>query len=380
MYSASDLGASFVGNFRINGMMMRYSDFIPRFYNLCKSLGFQPGKTMPSRAFCSDENQGFPIILITKHFGTFPFNHGRVGGVVSIDRHAPHAHHGKDVVIIQASHVGYDPDSASFGSYRRLQTERNEATPTCGKLCSVNDWYIGEYRFAKENIHLIQDNGKYLISIDNLLMSKDREEGLFLRLERMLKQINGEYRLVKSFSTSRIFEVSDEFIQILAGYEWRGGRGEAIGSKLSPDLFYYHRKFGEDVEEDSYLERNIQPVMPLIVTSPTPALTAAQITTQVEFDRTYRSILKEGSYRGKKTLFISGLHIDVSPQPGQIFPLTKFIPWAAYYQDSDGSSFIWEQAELMEKIMEQSKDNPDQIDLEAAIQAMRETEEVRVKL
>ena len=75
-----------IGDFQIDDMM-RYSLFVPRLYNLCKSPGFEPGKIMPSRAFCSDENQGCPIILITKHFGTFPFNHGMVGGVVATDRH-----------------------------------------------------------------------------------------------------------------------------------------------------------------------------------------------------------------------------------------------------------------------------------------------------
>ena len=78
-----------MGDFRISGKMMRYSLFVPRFYNLCKSYGFSPGRIMPSRAFCSDENQGYPIILITQHFGTFPFNHGRVGGIVSTQRHGP---------------------------------------------------------------------------------------------------------------------------------------------------------------------------------------------------------------------------------------------------------------------------------------------------
>ena len=75
---------------------------------------------MPSRAFCSDENQGYPIILIAKHFGSFPFNHGRVEGIVATDRHGPHAHHGKDVVIIQVSHVGYEPATEQFGMYRRV--------------------------------------------------------------------------------------------------------------------------------------------------------------------------------------------------------------------------------------------------------------------
>ena len=111
-----------VRGFQIQGMMMRYNLFIPRLYNWCKSLGFQPGKIMPSRAFCSDESQGYPVIMIGKHFGTFPFNHGRVGGIVANTRHGPHASHGQDLVIIQASHVGYDPQTGEFGTYRRLQT------------------------------------------------------------------------------------------------------------------------------------------------------------------------------------------------------------------------------------------------------------------
>ena len=66
-----DLAAATVepgGGFQIQGMMMRYNVFMPRLFNWCKSLGFEPGKIMPSRAFCSDESQGYPIIMITKHF------------------------------------------------------------------------------------------------------------------------------------------------------------------------------------------------------------------------------------------------------------------------------------------------------------------------
>ncbi|MFN2338306.1 MAG: hypothetical protein ABR544_04970, partial [Gammaproteobacteria bacterium] len=106
MYSSSANMQGTLDDFHVEGMMMRYSVFVPKLYNYCKSLDFEAGMIMPSRAFCSDENQGFPIILITKHFGAFPFNHGQVGGVVATDRHGPHAHHGKHLVIIQASHVG----------------------------------------------------------------------------------------------------------------------------------------------------------------------------------------------------------------------------------------------------------------------------------
>ena len=94
---------------------MRYGKFVPRLYNLCRSLDYTPGKIMPARAFCADENQGYPIIQLTKHFGTFLFNHGRAGGIMATDRHRPHAHHGKDLLILQASHVGYDPETGEFG-------------------------------------------------------------------------------------------------------------------------------------------------------------------------------------------------------------------------------------------------------------------------
>jgi hypothetical protein len=114
MYGTSGLISSLLGAYHMSEVSMRYSRFMPRAYNLAKSLGFKRGKIMPSRAFCSDESQGYPSILIAKHFGIFPFNHGLVGGVMATDRHAPHAHHGKDLVIIQASHVGYDPENGNL--------------------------------------------------------------------------------------------------------------------------------------------------------------------------------------------------------------------------------------------------------------------------
>ena len=49
-----------MGDFKISDRMMRFSVFVPRLYNLCRSYGFEKGRIMPSRAFCSDENQVFP--------------------------------------------------------------------------------------------------------------------------------------------------------------------------------------------------------------------------------------------------------------------------------------------------------------------------------
>ncbi len=72
------------------------------------------------------------------------------------------------------------------------------------------------------------------------------------------------------------------------------------------------------------------------------------------------------------------MNVDISPQKGQIFPLTKFIPWAAYHQTPDGKHETWEQAELYERLKSQPTENPDQVDLEEAIKIMGSVEEIKL--
>ncbi len=378
MHKTTGSISSLLGAFQMADVSMRYSQFIPRVYNLALSLGFEAGKIMPSRAFCSDESQGYPIILIAKHFGSFPFNHGLVGGIVATDRHGPHAQHGQDLFIIQASHVGYDPKTRHFGTYRRLQTKKQNETSSCGKICGALDRYLNEYNFAHNNIYLIKENGKPKIIIDNQLLHVQREEGLILKLEQFVEV--DEYGIPipeMSHSTSKVFAVSPNLNKYLEDYQWKT-QAEVIGHRLHPDLFYFKRNISEHPEGRDHLEKNLLNVMPYIVTSKWPALTAAQANTQIEFDRAFRSISQDPSYKGKKVLFISGLNVDISPQKEQLFPLTKFIPWAAYVQDEYGEQQTWEQAELFEKLIKQSTENPDQINLEAAIEIMQGTKEIRL--
>lgn len=374
MFSSNTNMQSIVSNFHIESMM-RYSLFVPRLYNLCRSLGFNAGEIIPSRAFCSDENQGFPIILIAKHFGAFPFNHGRVGGIVATDRHGPHAHHGKDMVIIQASHVGYDPETQTFGRYCRLQTTDHEKTSTCGKIGGVLQWYQDEYRFAQKNIFLGREGDIYTISIDNQLLNEKRTEGIFLKLEELVENENGKLNLLHNLSTSRVYAASKELCQHLPDDIWQN---TAIGEQLRPEMFVYHHHINSDIEGYDHLENNLINAMPWIITSDAPMLVAAQVNTQAEFDRAYRSIIKEPEYHNKKLLFISCLNIDISPREGQIFPLTKCVPWAAYIQDGEGNSRTIEQTEIVEMLMQQDTENPDQIDLEEAIQQMINAEEIKI--
>lgn len=381
MYSSTANIRALMADFHVAGMMMRYSIFIPQLYNLCRSLGFEPGKIMPSRAFCSDENQGYPIILITKHFGVFPFNHGQVGGIVATDRHAPHAEHGRDMVIIHASHVGYDPERGAFGAYRRIQSADQHLTASCGKIEAVLRWYQEEYAFARDNILLERHGEDYWVTIDNQLLRENRSEGLFLNLERLAAPVvaDNDFRPVRCHSTAKSLVAAPELRQWMEEESWSDGRSEPIGQRLLPEFFRFKRDIQGDLEGRSHLEQNLLDPMAWIVTSPHPLLTAAQVNTQVEFDRTFRTIVREHGYQGKRVLYISGLNIDISPQAGQRFPLTKFVPWAAFIQQPDGSHDTLEQIELLARLREQPSENPDQIDLEEAIHQMERFQQIHIE-
>lgn len=107
-----------IADFHIEGHTFRYSSFVSRLRSWCRSLGFDDDKTLASRAVCSDENQGFPIILLAREFGGFPFDHGLVGGVIATDRHGPHAAHAKDALIVHVSHSSSGRDMVLWSRQR----------------------------------------------------------------------------------------------------------------------------------------------------------------------------------------------------------------------------------------------------------------------
>ena len=238
-----------IENLRIGPYAMRYSVFVPRLYNLCRSLGFERERMMPSRAFCSDESQGYMII-------------DRTGG------------------------------------------------PT------------------------------------------------------------------KRLSTATVFRPSGAIKKCLPDAIWQD-TPRPIGEKLTADLFWFRRPPAADIEGHDILEEALQPAMPALVTSVNPALDAARYHTQLEFDRTYRSILRADCYRNKNLLFISGVNIDISPRQGFPFPLIKFVPWAAHGSLRGGQGFVWEQDQVSEALRRQDAENPDRLSFDASIQRMADAEEIR---
>ena len=284
------------------------------------------------------------------------------------------------MLIIQASHVGYDPENQVFGTYRRAQTTHMECSSSCGKIQQVISWYQNEYDFARHNILLHNEDGQKIIIVDNQLLRQDRDNSLLLRLEKLIATDSGEQPVpLRILSTAKVYSPAQEFIDRMGEMAFNGITPQPIGTHLTADMFYFRRDIPQMEEGAHHLEHNLIDYMPQIVTSNSPHLLAAQITTQIEFDRTFRTIVKEHAYKGKKVVFIAGLNIDISPQSDQLFPLTKFVPWAAYIQDSDGYYFTLEQEELVQTLQQQSVENPDQIDLEHAIRMMASAEEIKIE-
>jgi hypothetical protein len=383
MYNVRQEIQASLGSFTMEGRWFRYSSFVPRLYNWCQALGFEAGRIMPSRAFCSDESQGYPVILMAKHFAAFPFNHGRVGGIMAVDRHGPHAHHGKDLLIVHASHVGYNPETKHFGSYRRGQTEHSTCSSNCGKIHGTLDCYLKEYEFAKNNIFIDMRGDQCRLTIDNKYLSNIQTNTLVLQLDRMLEQrLNGEMVPLSNQSTSRTFRASSEFYEHMCQFFTKSEGAVPIGDALLADYFIFQSDLSGVNDHDGLqqLESNLIGVMPNIVTSKAPLLTAAQANIQAEFDRAHRSILQEPEYQGRNLLYITGLNIDISPEVGQLFPLTKFVPWAAYIQLKTGESYVVEQNDLFDQLNACSEENNDQISMDDAIHSMEDAEEVVLHL
>lgn len=369
-----------IAPFNVRGLAIPYAEFVPKLYNLCISLGFSRNFIMPSRAFCSDENQGLPIILLTKHFGTFPFDHGRVGGIIAVDRHLPHSTHGEDLVIIQASHVGYDPATSIYGYCKRPKMYGDNISASCGKILNVIGPFMSRYNFAKQRIFLHRtETGEHLITVKDLFIdfeSKPVENELVLKLHKIVK-LTSENRIVPvaTHSTSHTYEVSEEFRRRIdsTGYVWKLGVGEAIDKHLKSDLFFFREKFHEN-DDSVLLEKNLIDFMPAIVTNASPSLKAAKINVQMEFARTVQSIRRGTAYEGKNLLYVSGLNIDIAAY--EDYPETSyFVPWAAYIQLKDScpvEEYIHplEQEQFYAKLMEQSIVNPDQLSIKEEIEKM----------
>ena len=70
--------------------------------------------------------------------------------------------------------------------------------------------------------------------------------------------------------------------------------------------------------------------------------------------------------------------MDLSPGGGLLYPLTKFVPWAAYGRLRDGTRFLLEQDALFDALAAQPVENPDQVSFDRAIDTMAAAEAIEL--
>ena len=204
-------------------------------------------------------------------------------------------------MVSHASHVGYDSQRQRFGVYQRLFAADSPYGHSCGRLCAVMAWYREEYDYARANISVGLIADRPGVFTDNHLLEPDRREGPFLHLDRLIEVPTTPLLVL---SSAKAFAAAEPLVKAMPAELWRAER-RPIGDRLTPDLFFYRRDPVSGPEGQDLLDAELQPIMPALMASPHPALDAARFTTQIEFDRTYRSIQRHPAYRGKNFLFVS---------------------------------------------------------------------------
>ncbi|GMR08527.1 MAG: hypothetical protein BMS9Abin26_1532 [Gammaproteobacteria bacterium] len=345
-------------NVDIHAYAMDYARFIPRLYNLCQSFDLKARRIRLASAFCMDEDQSYCQLLLAKHFGRFPADLSFIDGTLDREAFNEFSTHAGDMIIIQASHIGYNPLKSAFCTFPDPTSDIVAGEISCHSLCTAIEWCQQEYNFAQQQIQLERSNGNTMIIIDNGLLNNDRQHGLFLNLENLVAREEGlkENEFLETRSTAKVFRASRRLAEQMTQTQM------PIGHLLSPGDFYFRfpdieRKTGNAIE-------NLSEYMPLIVTSEEPGLMAAQINTMVEFDRNSRYIKKRDNFRGRRIVYLAGLNVDIQSSKPVQFQQTRFIPWAAYIRVGEGVHSTLEQAALTNKLFSQSHNNPDQLDLD----------------
>lgn len=368
----------------------RFSQFAPRLYNYCTGkMGMRHGTIMPARAFCSDGSQGYPTMLLAKHFGTFPFDYGQIGGTFDFNRSPAVVTHGRDLVVVQATHVGYDPATKQYGKYPRHRTalEPDEVafTSNCGHVAGVTKPYIKAYQSATSHTQIgrCAKTGEYTVYMRNFFLS-DCSARYKNRVRFDIKRMFKSQDYVEVDPVARTFIASSEFSAHLDKYPQfqkltAGDTAVPLGNALTPEWFTFERT-GMDARP--FYEENLKEIMEWVVIQPEPMLAAAQGCVQAEFHRFLSEVhFAKAMFDQKNMFYIAGVIVDVAPEPEQLrgddafFPRTLFVPWAAYEQryleaEKKLEKQVWDQDKCFAELEACSVDNPRAMLLDAQMKKL----------
>ncbi|MFC1690800.1 hypothetical protein ACFL0W_01350 [Nanoarchaeota archaeon] len=359
-----------------------YRVLIPRLRNLV--LGhyeFDSKKTLPCRSFCSDETQMVIADLLSSYFGARPFNFGRVGALLALDRSPAAAHHGKNLVIVSAAHVGYDPNASNsaeqYGRIFRPQMDcsvddDHSHSSCCGKIVGTITPFKESYdRTSQDKLHLIKKEvggtEKYCIVINNSRLAPFNDDKILeLHLEKLLKFKNDSPVEIDREANSIIYEANPGFVEDIGEENFLADKPTPIGKNLTGKYFDFRREVIKENEDGSHLIlKGLLPYMNRVVTSDIPSFEAARIVSWGEFGKAVNAFGHHTSELdlGERSIFlISGINLDYfDHEAAKINPLAGnqvyFIPMAAYVKNIDDPNHpdgqVLEREELLDLLLKQ---------------------------
>ena len=344
-----------------------YQELAPRLYNMAQGLGLPAKRIHLASALCADEEQGYIQLLLTKHFGVFPTDLAHSDGTLNRRALLQLAAVAGDIVIVQASHVGYSPKRPGYSRCSRVDSGIDTQLSCCLSVSRGLEWYSREYRFAQRQIRVRRGEQGFQVIIDNELLDQQRNHGLFLNLAQLIASDDqgGILPPIAMRSTSQVFAAGEALSARLSADEVDGDE-QVIGTRLGPSQFCYHPPPpGEDIQ--GRIMTNLADDIQQIVTADNPMVCAAQANLLAEFDHNCRFILKQEAFNGRRIIYLAGLNLDIVGDQGLHFPRSRFIPWAVYIQKGDNHNHVLEQEQTLAELRRHSSDNPDQLNIDAAI-------------
>ncbi|MDH3980093.1 MAG: hypothetical protein OEU91_06225 [Gammaproteobacteria bacterium] len=353
-----------LGVFRIEGMSLDYSDFVPRLCNFCHSAGLARRKLSLGTAFCADQDQGRAALLLTKHFGAYPIEIGNEDATLDFRDADKWMGRSNDIVLLQAGHVLNISTTTLHAGSSGSRTEPGGPATGCGTLSRVLAWYLREYQDALSHVRFHLEHGRRLVEIDTVLLERNGRDGLCLSLDRLVEKAPSG-----SFQTN--FE-SDLKVTFLANIALPAklfeGQNTRACKVLDPEWFSFNTSESKVEMALKCAEVNLRDQMPYIVSAQDPLFTAAEINIQKEFDANTQRIRVSSAAKGKRLVYLAGINVEAPYRGGKFLSETEFLPWQVYIQDDEGKCEVLNQVTLMRRLREASPVNPDTINLDKVLQ------------
>lgn len=281
---------------------------------------YEPKTSLPCKWKCADESLFGVDLCLFAFTGQYPFDKGQIGGVFNKDSVGAALHHAPTNLDFGGAHVGYRPETNSFGTIERpLHLENDSAD--CGALMALLAPFHALHEDACRNIFLFEPEGDDLIaSVPNEFLqpswSSERIK-LLVDLDNFAREVvtyDENLPHTRKVAGRSLFRVHPKFVEGLsdeARAQILTPNPTPIGSSLTSDFFHVFDSQAAIGPDGVPLQR-LLPYIKYILASPDAPypLKAAVINTNIEYNR-LSDCVRCADYRKYAFACFTGVFIDL---------------------------------------------------------------------